>query len=192
MHKIKMWCRNTISYIKEEIIKPIYAFIMICYTVIVGSEMITPAYSVKGVLRRSLFFVVIVSFSFMFSLIEIFNIRLLTYLVGLLFFYGLLAAVQKRCCDFNYCGTFFILILTFSMFFTSALYFVDVSQDIFLKRLSQINSCLQIILISLFIIPSKKDVDMCLRSPLLKYPLIYTAICWILAITSTLLVNSYF
>ena len=117
----------------------------------------------------------------------------IAYVVELVAFYCVLLLVQKRCRDFGSKGTFFILLASACAIFLISIHFLNVK---YIARM-WVNVGAGVIFMSflaffiLFIIPSKSNPDMNLQSPLLKYPLLYTAICWVLAIAATLAVNHY-
>lgn len=117
----------------------------------------------------------------------------IAYVVELVAFYCVLLLVQKRCRDFGSKGTWWILAVTFSMIFNKAFQFIDMHTADGLW--GSLHKCAfwgqLIIFLPLLIIPSKPDADINLRSLLLKYPLLYTAVCWVLAIVATLAVSHY-
>lgn len=117
----------------------------------------------------------------------------IAYVVELVAFYCVLLLVQKRCRDFGSRGSWWILAVTFSMIFNKAFQFIDIhTADSLWCNFNKCAFWMQfIVFLPLFIIPSKPDADINLRSPLLKYPLLYTAVCWVLAIVATLAVNHY-
>ncbi len=117
----------------------------------------------------------------------------IAYVVELVAFYCVLLLVQKRCRDFGSRGTWWILAVTFSMIFNKAFQFIDMhTADGLWYSLHKYAFWVQLIVfLPLFIIPSKSNPAMNLRSPLLKYPLLYTTICWVLAIAATATVNHY-
>ncbi|MBR2136445.1 MAG: hypothetical protein IJ852_00595 [Alphaproteobacteria bacterium] len=118
----------------------------------------------------------------------------LSLIAGLVEFYGIMALIQKRCRDFGSKGTLWILAYSAVFVIAQAFYFIDLSTIERLWRNVSVGArdCQLIILLLLFLIPSKKDADLSLRSPLLKYPFVYVGICWTLAIGATLAVNHYF
>ena len=193
MSKLKKWYNDAISYTKEEIGKPLVLIGKICYRLVFGSEKVTPIYSTQGTLSRGEFLIVVLLLSTMFRCVRWLNFPLVTYCAGLLLFLGLLTTIQKRCRDFGSKGTLWILILTVIMFLNYARYFiVNANTDEFWSYFAKADGILTIILLFLFFIPSKSEPDMKLRSPLLKYPLLYMVICVGLAIALTLIVNHYF
>ena len=116
----------------------------------------------------------------------------LSYITELIAFYCVLLLVQKRCRDFSSKGTFWILAVTIMMIAGKGCHFIDNSVTDFWMNINKAVTPLQIIIfLPLLLIPSKPNPDMNLRSPLLKYPLLYTAVCWGLAICATLTVNHY-
>ena len=121
------------------------------------------------------------------------GIPLFSYIVKLLLFYPAFAVIQRRSRDAGMKGTFFIVCYSICLIMSSAEHFVKIPHDIIIRQyVGHITSFFYLMILFLFIIPSKKEADLSLRSPLLKYPLIYTVVCWIIAIMSTFLVNSYF
>lgn len=117
----------------------------------------------------------------------------LSYIAGILSFYCILALIQKRCRDFNSAGTLWILAVSLGFIANKACHFIDTqTADTFFRNIYIIALDFQMaIYLLLFIIPGKPEPDLNLRSPLLKYPLIYTAICWILSIIATVTVNYF-
>ena len=78
------------------------------------------------------------------------------------------------------------------MILISSIYFVDVFNSEYIYRnIWRLSNFCYAFLVFPMIIPSKPNPDMNLRSPLLKYPFLYTAICWVFAICATLTVNHY-
>lgn len=156
-------------------------------------ENIRLMFSLKGIVNRYLFFIF---FIFINAIFGCFNITQyfpkLSYITNIPAFYCILVLVQKRCRDFGSSGTFWILAISIAFVGNMAFHFVDVPRaDTLVKNIYHIISALQVItFLFLFIIPSKPKPDLTLRSPLLKRPLLYTAICWVLAIISTIAVNN--
>ena len=157
------------------------------------AKIIFSVFSFKGILKDyQMFGETAIIYSFVYFA-EFLNNNLLTYCIGLICFYALLAAIQKRCRDFGSKGTFWVLLATVIMLLGSVLYFMDLANaDILWKRVAQTEVLLMLVLCALFFIPSKPEPDMNLRSPLLKYPLLYVAVCWALAIGLTLTISHYF
>ena len=149
-----------------------------------GSKDITPILSVKGMLNKGQFLAVVMALFIFYSWIRMLNSAIITYLFGLLLFYCFFAAIQKRCRDFGNKGTMFILSATIMMLVVYAVYTLDGHNDILLCAMSIVIFTILCIL-PLFFIPSKKEKDETLCSPLLKYPLLYAVICWGLAIGAT-------
>ena len=106
-------------------------------------------------------------------------------------FYTTLVMMQKRCRDFNYNGTIFILIYSvlelFGYCFLYMRFYKDYKEQVknILSQHEYIGSLwisvfvVHIIsLILLVLIPGKKEKDLTLRSPLLKYPWRYMGGCY--------------
>ncbi len=150
-------------------------------------------YSNQGKLSREQFFGALIILCLLHSLVGNVSCLICSYLSELVCLYFLFVIIQKRCRDFGSKGTFFILLASACAIFLISIHFLNVK---YIARM-WVNVGAGVIFMSflaffiLFIIPSKPDADMNLRSPLLKYPLLYTAICWVLAIAATLAVNHY-
>ncbi len=159
---------------------------------IYGTDKFPSIFSFNGLLNwRSAWLTALVIY-FVVQCISWLEIPLITYISGLLFFYCVLALVQKRCRDFNSAGTFWIIYVTITMILISSIYFVDVFNSEYIYRnIWRLSNFCYAFLVFPMIIPSKPNPDMNLRSPLLKYPFLYTAICWVFAICATLTVNHY-
>ena len=155
-----------------------------------GSEEITPILSVKGVLNRSQFLSIVMILSILNSWGKLLHSEVFEYFFGLFLFFGLSAAIQKRCRDFGSRGTFFILCSTVLMLVLYAVYMVE-SQNVIILYVRYVVLFALLCLVLLFFIPGKEEKDANLCSPLLKYPLLYAVICWILAIAATFAVSRY-
>ena len=165
---------------------------LLWHNVFYGNDKITSIFSFNGTLSRSLGWATASVLYCMLQIINIFDIKILTYIFGLLIFYCVLALAQKRCRDFGSAGTFWIILVTALMLLKSSLYFLD-TEDInsLSAKWQKVGNILYCFAFIPFLIPSKPEPDLNLRSPLLKYPLIYTAICWILAVITTAIVNHF-
>ena len=122
--------------------------------------------------------------------------KMLHYYWILLLFYFMLAMVQKRCRDLGSKGTWWILVATVIFLIDRAFYFVDINIiDVLWCYLARCNILLGLLMVLLlFLIPSKpaeQQIAANVRSPLLKYPLLYVGVVWILCITATLTVNHF-
>jgi len=155
-----------------------------------GSEEITPILSAKGVLNRSQFLAIVIILLMFCSWVRMLNLEIIKYLFGLLSFYCFSVAIQKRCRDFRSRGTIFILCSTFLMLVLYAIYMLE-SQNVIVLYVRYVVLFTLIFLLLLFFIPGKEEKDENLCSPLLRYPLLYAVICWILAIAATLAVSNY-
>ena len=180
--------------ILKKIVGDIFDFVLSVLTsiriILFGSEEITPILSVKGILNRSQFFAIIITLLMFNSWVRIINVEIFKYLFGLLSFYCFSAAIQKRCRDFGSMGTFFILCSTFLMLIIYGIYMLE-SQSFVILYVRNVVLFILLCLLLLFFIPGKEEKDESLRSPLLKYPLLYAVICWILAVSATLAVSRY-
>ena len=176
--------------IKQEILEPLRE---ISYCVIFGSNRITPIYSVQGSITKLQFLSLMILFYCFYSIFEYFHNSLLTYIACLILFYAILTTVQKRCRNFGSSGTFWLLAVSLAFIGNMAVHFSNYHtvEDMLRKVYTYVLYFQILIFLILCIIPSKPKPDLTLRSPLLKYPLLYVVICWILAITSTFLVNHY-
>ena len=157
-----------------------------------GNDKMTSVFSFTGTLNRSLGWGTAVILSFLLQSITWLNIEIITYLSSFIIFYCILALTQKRCRDFGSSGTFWIIFVSIVMLLEILIYFLNIHGMITLyPKLQQYEKILYCFLIIPLLIPSKPKPDLTLRSPLLKYPLLYVVICWILAIIATFLVNHY-
>ena len=121
------------------------------------------------------------------QIVDLFNIAILSFIVSLTLLYVAAITIQKRCRDIKIRGTLFILAYSLAVIISSTAYFVaDVYKIPFLHHI--IGGGYLVNLLLLFI-PGKPDPDPELHSPLMKYPLGYTAFCFILAILATIAVN---
>ena len=147
----------------------------------------------EGRINRNQFFCTVALIYFCLYYIETWNSNFLEYISMLLLFPWLLATVQKRCCDFGVKGTGYIFAYTifFIVFLLSS--FTSINEIVMYWRYIYgfCHLLSVIIFITLSYKPSNSNPNMSLRSPLLKYPLLYTAICWVVAISATLIVNYY-
>ena len=149
-------------------------------------------FSFDGVFNQPAFIAGMCLIHFIEVVIKSFAISILDYAATLLFLFPVLIVIQKRCRDFNSKGTLFIAVYTLLIVCMSADCFVnDKSVLPFYEYIRYAEAIMCAIVMLLFFIPSKKERDENLLSPLLKYPFLYTMICWILAIVATLAVNSY-
>ncbi len=124
-------------------------------------------------------------------LVQEIGASMLAYIAELLLFYPALAAIQKRSRDANMKGTFFVVCYTMCIIRRSVEHIVPISQDIIIGQYTgYVMSFFYTMILLLCVLPSKPEADMSLRSPLLKYPLIYTTICWVICIVATVSVNS--
>ncbi|MBQ8481955.1 MAG: hypothetical protein IJ532_05425 [Alphaproteobacteria bacterium] len=179
-----------LNEISREIYEAIVSVVCSLYAIVFGSEDITPILSVKGVLNKYQFLAVVIALSIFNSWIKMLNSAIITYLFGLLLFYCFFAAIQKRCRDFGNKGTIFILSATIMMLAVYAIYMLEGPRVILSYAMGIVMFTILCIL-PLFFIPSKEEKDENLRSPLLKYPLVYAVISWMLAIGATWAMNSY-
>ena len=158
-----------------------------------GTEDMPSIFSFKGRLNWRFAWATAIIIYLLIELVSLFEIPIINYLFGLLMFYCILALVQKRCRDFGSRGTFWVLYITFTMFLKSTVYYLSsVVNKPILETVQQMDRIAYCLLFILFFIPSKPDADENLRSPLLKYPLLYTSVCWVLAISLTLAVKHHF
>lgn len=148
-------------------------------------------FSLKGTFSQQMFIFGMCSVYFVKIIIETLGISTLNYVVNLLCLFPVLVIIQKRCRDFNSKGTLFIVIYTLLVMCMSMDYFINEETVFFYKYIRYMEATMCAIIMSLFFIPSKKEKDETLRSPLLKYPLLYMVICWVLAIGATWAMNNY-
>lgn len=124
---------------------------------------------------------------------DFFDNLLMAYTFNSLIVYVTLLSIQKRCRDFGNSGTWWILAYSAATILYSATYFVlPEERDSWLKYCGYITAALYLFILPLFIIPSKPDADINLTSPLMKHPVIYTAVCFVLCIAATWTVNHYY
>lgn len=193
MYSSEKLYNNLKEYIRKEIGTPLCLWGKICYRVIFGCEGITPVYSIKGTLSRGEYLIVLVFLSSIFSIIRWLQFPLITYCCGLLLFYAVLMTVQKRCRDLGHKGTVWILILTEVMLWQYLQFWTDApKEDMLWNGIAKITGILTLSLSVLFFIPSKAGTDKNLSSSLLKYPFLYTAFCWAMAIGTSLWAKYYF
>ena len=158
-----------------------------------GAQTLMSFFSFEGKIGRNQFFFVMVLIGLCRQ--TLFSNILLKYIAGLLLFYIVLATVQKRCRDFNSNGTVYVVLYSVVLFVFASNFFV--TEHVFNRIVENIRIMMMlvasiisvIIFITLSYKISKPNSNMSLRSPLLKYPLLYTAVCWVLAICATLTVN---
>lgn len=157
-----------------------------------GTDNFPSIFSFNGVLNRSLAWATALIIYFVLECISWLELPLITYLFGLFSFYCILALVQKRCRDFGSKGTLWILFITIVMLSQSIIYYTEILENRSLSEsIHQTARILYCIVAVILFIPSKPNVDMELNSPLLRYPLLYSVICWILAISLALTINHY-
>lgn len=107
-------------------------------------------------------------------------------------FYPVIVAIQKKCCAINQKGSFFILVYSIVFIFESIFSFSTIQNaQKYVNEIKFVQGICYSLILLLLLIPDKKDADLSLRSPLLKYPFVYVGICWTLAIGATLAVNHY-
>jgi uncharacterized membrane protein YhaH (DUF805 family) len=150
-------------------------------------------FSFNGIVTRKQFVVALLLLCVIFQpfYLEEYSLKL-SYITELIAFYCVLLLVQKRCRDFGAKGTFWILAVTIMMIASKGCHFIDNSMADFWININRAIITVQImVFLLLILIPSQPNPNMNLRSPLLKYPLLYTAVCWGLAICATLTVNHY-
>ena len=122
---------------------------------------------------------------------------LLHYVWSVLVFYLVAACIQKRCRDFGTKGKWWILVASLVIMIDRAFGFVDIyAIDSLWRIVVRANILVGLVmLVFLFTISSKPDTQKVadnIRSPLLKYPLLYVGVCWVLMIAGTLAVNHFF
>ena len=153
-----------------------------------------PSYflSINGNVNEYRFFNISAIFASLYLLAQIIS-PLLMYCMDVFLFYFILILIQKRCRDFGNSGTWWILAYSAATILYSATYFVlPEERDSWLKYCGYITAALYLFILPLFIIPSKPDADINLTSPLMKHPVIYTAVCFVLCIAATWTVNHYY
>ena len=157
-------------------------------------ENIRMMFSFDNVVNRRQFILFLIFINAIFHIFDIiWYTPYLSYIAGILSFYCILALIQKRCRDFSNSGTLWILAVSLGFIANKACHFIDTqTAATFFRNIYVIALDFQIAMyLLLFIIPSKPEPDLKLRSPLLKYPLIYTAVCWIASIITTVIVNHF-
>ena len=147
---------------------------------------------------------------------DFFDNLLMAYTFNSLIVYVTLLSIQKRCRDFGNSGTWWILAYSLICIISSTTYFTNFKEDVsalnyfgtmasiiyniiymlqqdnYFKYAGYITAALYLFILPLFIIPSKPDADINLTSPLMKHPVIYTAVCFVLCIAATWTVNHYY
>lgn len=158
-------------------------------------ENICFAFLFKNIVNRWHFVIFLLFINALFKSFNlVYDSRILSYLEDLMLFYAILALIQKRCRDFGSKGTFWILAYSVAFTVVQVFHFTDIDKlEPLWRNIYVVGLDLQVaIFLFLFLIPSKKDAELKLRSPLLKYPFVYVAICWLVAIGATLAVDHYF
>jgi len=119
----------------------------------------------------------------------------LSYGFWLLLFYCVVAAVQKYCRNIGSTGTRAILLFSLIYILESASYFVAVSikEALFYQQTDKTCGWFLMIFTILYTSFSSAEEKVApdVRSPLLKYPLLYVGVVWILCIVATLTVNHF-
>lgn len=157
-----------------------------------GNDKMTSVFSFKGTLNRSLGWV---TASVLWLILTIINdyTKIMTCITGPVIFYCTLALVQKRCRDYGSSGTFWIIYVSIIMILESAVYFLNPeSIGPLYPKLKDTTGTLYFFTLIPQLIPGKPEPDLSLRSPLLKYPFLYTVICLGLAILIPVLVNIFY
>lgn len=155
-------------------------------------EMSKMLFSMDGTFNQQMFIAGMCIVYFGVIIINSLAVPLLVYVANLLSLYPVLFLIQKRCRDFNSKGTFFIVIYTLLAVFINAEYFTDDKSVLpYYEYIRYAEAVMCAVMMLLFFIPGKEEKDESLRSPLLKYPLLYAVICWILAVSATLAVSRY-
>ena len=173
----------------DTLLKEMYSF---CYGIFCGNDKVSSIFSFDGTLSRSLGWATAIVLHLILQMISWIDIKLITYIFALVGFYCILALVQKRCRDFGRAGTFWIVFISLLMVMEHLIYFLNFeNMEMLYLRLQKTENFLYCLLIIPLLIPSKPKPDLELRSPLLKYPLLYVALCWVLAISATWIVSRY-
>ena len=164
-----------------------------CIEKVFGVSNIVSLGSYSGVIGRNQFFCTALLWGICSYAITRIGQPLLSYLFGLLLFYFILAMVQKRCRDLGLTGTFCTLVYSMTMIFKAAFYFID---EATLGAICVVTSLgvfvfWAVIFIFLAYKIGKVEPDLNVRSPLLKYPLLYVGAVWLICIAATLTVNHY-
>jgi len=155
-----------------------------------GKEELKEMFSFEGRATRSMIMWVLSVIYLCNILVQKLGVQWLSYVVNLLLFYPALAVIQKRSRDAGQRGTFFLVCYSICLIMSCAEHFGKIPPDILLRQYAgHILGFFYLLLLVLCVLPSKPEADLNLRSPLLKYPLVYTAICWALAIAATIGVN---
>ena len=160
-----------------------------------GAKTLSSFFSYKGRVGKNQFFFVMVLIGFCTRCVSSYIV--VRYFVALFLFYAVLAAVQKRCRDFGSQGTFYVIVYTIFFVVYITTYFLvehDIPKPWVYLYIPVIMTAVIMQVIAFVVLSykdSKSEADMNLRSPLLKYPLLYVGVCWILMIAGTLAVNHF-
>ena len=119
----------------------------------------------------------------------------ISYGFWLLLFYCVIATVQKYCRNIGSVGTKAILLFSLIYILESAGYFVNISagEELFHQQTDKTCGWFLLIFAVLYTRSSSAEQQIAadVRSPLLKYPLLYVGAVWLLCIVATLTVNHY-
>lgn len=190
---LKKFIADITNYINDEIYTPLRTCAKGCLKILTGTRGMSPAYSIHGIINGYQFFITILAFFCIQSFVNLFKLPLLSYITGLILLSFMLFAVQKRCRDFNYDGTVFIMTVSLAVILTYATTYINYTDmNRFWKWTQLTEVVLYCITLFLILIPSKPDADINLTSPLMKHPVIYTAVCFVLCIAATWTVNHYY
>ena len=153
---------------------------------IFGENLLKSCFSFEGTISRLGF----IGFFWLLALINGACSNIAALVLSVIIFYATLTVTQKRCRDFNYDGTIFILIYSlYYLILICWLYMRPYNEQVkdILRQHKYIAYFFDFVfviyvlsIILLFVIPGKKEKNLTLRSPLLKHPWFYIGVCFII------------
>lgn len=129
-------------------------------------------FSYSGTINSGDFWISMILLSYLGQILERYNIY---NIILLIIFYSVLALIQKRCRDIGYKGTFCVFLITMCAFYLNI-------SDIIQPDIRKLGfGGVLLIVIGLWaylgLMPSSKEKDLTLTSPLLKHPNAYFVVC---------------
>ena len=139
------------------------------------------ALSFSGRCPRILYYCFLSLGYFIVTTVKLFEVANVEILGLLIYFYIVLASVQKRCRDFNYKGTLPILIVSIYFIYWIIVVSIGENYKTYFGNISfYVRLVFFVIITFIGLIPSSKEKDLTLTSPLLKHPNIYFVVCFAL------------